>query len=163
MPQNNDELYHYGVLGMKWGVKRATKKFNSAKSSGDKEKASKALSSLNKHKSKITKKLKYLNDENADLQKQKFKIDIKYQPKIAELDRKIAKYESKSYNAWTERGQMKNAEKATKLTVKVNKLKANSAKVKAAINKNEALTRAFSQTLSDVDSILVANGKKYLK
>jgi hypothetical protein len=60
-----DELEHYGVLGMKWGVHRATKKYSTATTKAERKKASDKLSThmekaskkLNKYDRKTTKKL----------------------------------------------------------------------------------------------------------
>lgn len=38
--QNTDELYHYGVLGMKWGIHRARKALGSSSAIADKKKKS---------------------------------------------------------------------------------------------------------------------------
>ena len=54
---NNNELYHYGVLGMRWGVRRS--KLNSSPSS---RKQSKQTIDPSYKKAHTKKKLKYMSD-----------------------------------------------------------------------------------------------------
>lgn len=51
---DSNEIKHYGVLGMKWGVHRASKKYNKATT---KEGRTKASNELKKHMSNASKKL----------------------------------------------------------------------------------------------------------
>lgn len=174
---NEEELYHYGVLGMRWGVRRASRNLSKANSSGDKEKRQKALDSLNKHQMKINKKLAKLDKRGVKLENKRTNALTKGEPKAAKLERKAskyrlkaAKYDIKAANAWTERGQVKNKLKAEKfarkeelLNAKASQLKSKSQLIEAKINKNEELKRIFNQGLSTVNEELVKNAKKHVK
>lgn len=162
--EENNELKHYGVLGMKWGVRRATNRFNRAVSKGDSEKAAKALNSLNKHKGKITKKLTKLDKEGERLEKQRFNVITKSDVKAAKLQTEINRLNKKAGGIFTsENRAMKLTMKANKLNARMNEIKAYSNEVKAKVEQNKAMKETFSRTLSDVDSILIANGKKYIR
>lgn len=77
MNQNN-ELTHYSVVGMKWGVRRGTRNLKNATS---KEKADKAIKSLDKNRAKASAKLSKLQKKEPKLQKEATKavekMDIK--------------------------------------------------------------------------------------
>ena len=65
--RKNDELKHYGVLGMKWGVHRATKQYSAATTKAER---TKAADKLNTHMGKASKKLnKYYTKTNKKLDK----------------------------------------------------------------------------------------------
>ena len=63
--QNTDELYHYGIPGMRWGSRRAQKILGSSDASVDKKK--KAVQSLQKHQIKINKQISKLNKKDEQL------------------------------------------------------------------------------------------------
>ena len=63
----NDELTHYSVVGMKWGVRRGTHNLKNATS---KEKADKAIKSLDKNRAKASAKLSKLQNKEPKLQKE---------------------------------------------------------------------------------------------
>lgn len=56
--ENQNELMHYGVLGMKWGVKRGTRQLSKATTPKQKQKS---VATLEKHKGKAIKKLERAN------------------------------------------------------------------------------------------------------
>lgn len=55
----DEELYHYGVLGMKWGVRRAARALSKATT---KEEKAKAAARLDKHVEKAGKKLSKIDN-----------------------------------------------------------------------------------------------------
>lgn len=157
---NKDELTHYGVLGMRWGVRRATKRLSKATTS---EQRDKAVASLNKHRAKATKKVEKLAAKHPKLEKAYDKAVTKIDPKIAKLETKKAKLRRRAGSIFTsERQAEKLLIKRNTLDMKIEGLKARSHEAKAAIAKNDHMTSLFKQGIADIDSALASAGKKYV-
>lgn len=103
-PSNQGELYHYGVIGMKWGVHKA-RKFSA---SGDTERHKAVLAKID---AKATRKLQ--------------KINARYEKRQARADRKFDRAERKSNSFLaSERSARKAFRKASKEQFKANKIAA---------------------------------------
>ena len=155
---NNEELKHYGVMGTRWGVHRASRALSSATSAKQRDKA---ISALNKHRAKSVNKISQLRKLHTSLQNKRDSQIKGNDIKAAKLAPKAASYEKKQYGRFT---SQKKAEKYTykagKLKAKSDAIKAKSEKTKAAIAKNEKMQEAFRKGINSIDSAIVANGKR---
>lgn len=158
MEQN--ELQHYGVKGMKWGIHRAQKRLSKATTDADRDKA---VASLNKHRTKASKKVAKLEKKHVGLEKAYDKAITKTDVKVAKLEQKKSKLERKATGLFTsDKKAAKLLGKAAVKDLKINKLKAESDRAKAEIAKNEHMQAAFKKGISDIDATLLASGRRYI-
>lgn len=159
--ENNNELLHYGVKGMRWGVRRATKALSKATTS---EQRDKAVNSLNKHRERATRKIEKLDKARPKLERRVEKALTKHDVQAAKYSKRALKYERKSNGIFrSEEGRDYYRAEANKMQYKANKLMTKSNEAKAALAKNETMTKAFRQGINDIDDALVKYGKDYLK
>jgi hypothetical protein len=164
---NNNELYHYGVLGMKWGVHKNGASYTYAKASIKKDK-------LNKRATKLQ------NKADKAAYKEATGIKAKYQKKQAKADKAAYKAEKKQYSLFaTNNSYQKAAAKAEKLQFKANKYKyraekqaakstAANAKALKAAKKYDKFTKKMNKVFTEdlmksVDSTAISNAKAYIK
>ncbi len=160
--KQNDELYHYGVKGMRWGIRRAMKELHESNQTGRKGGHNHAVAVLSTHRDKINKKLTSLDKKSEKLEAKRYKQATKIEPKIAKLERKSSKALEKSYKTRSVEKAEKYRQKSSALNYKVSKLKESVAKTKAKIEKNERLKQTFKKGLNEINRELVTNGQDFL-
>ena len=155
------ELKHYGVLGMKWGVRRARRQLSKATTSEGRQRA---ISKLQSHKAKATRKIQKLEKKHEKLKTKVDKAIEKQDVKAAKLGAKAAKLRRKQHGFFTSQEKAEKLDfKATKLEARAKELEAMSKKAKAKIAANENLTNTFKSGVNDIDQALVSAGKKYIE
>ncbi len=159
---DNDELYHYGVKGMRWGVRRAKKELHEANREGRKGGHNHAVAVLSTHRDKINKKLSKLDKKSEKLETKRYKQATDSATKIAKLERKAAKLRKKAGKAFYTSTSNKRLHKAAKLDYKISKLKEAAAKTQAKIEKNERLKDAFKKGLDEINDELITKGQDFL-
>lgn len=136
----SDELMHYGVLGMKWGVRRARTAMSNAST---KEEKKQATAKLQGHYAKASKKLDKLNT----------KVE-KAQRKARKASYKVDKVTSKPLS--TRRTEGRAMVKARKKSLKAAK------KVAKARKWYEQMDKTFKNTGVSMTAQQQALGKSYL-
>lgn len=164
MEQRNDELMHYGVPGMRWGVKRAKKAYAKAYERGDKEKMAKLDSKMKSNSVKASRQITKLQKKLPKLQKDVDYSVRKLDAKAASLAIDAAKMRSKAYGRLqTQNMAQKRMLEANKLQAKSDALKARSEEAKAKLEANKTAQELFKKGISEMNKLQVDKGKTLLK
>lgn len=162
--ERNDELMHYGVPGMRWGVKRAKKAYAKAYERGDKEKMAKLDSKMRSNSTKASRQITKLQSKNPKLQQKVNDSIRKTDIKAAKLARKATKLENKAYGRLVSyETSQKRLYKANRLKAKSNELKARSNDAKAKLEANKTTQELFKKGISEMNKLQVDKGKTLLK
>lgn len=159
---SEDELKHYGVKGMRWGVRRAVKELHKSNKDGNKGGHNHAVAMLFTHRDKINKKMSKLNKKSESLESKRYRDATKNAPKIADLERRSAKARLKAGRARTDSKSEKYLHKSARLDYKASKLKAYATKIKTQIEKNEHLKDMYKKGLDEINQELITKGQDFL-
>ena len=155
---SDEELKHYGVLGMKWGTHRARSLLNYTSDNKQKmaNKHAQGRALLNEHYNKTTDKISKLSRKLNKVSEKYDRIEQKYAMKEAKLRAKSNKYERKANNLRAKifgnpESNSKKIAKAYNLTLKADKIQAKRAKAKARVDRLLAKRNRFERGLNEIN------------
>lgn len=145
---NNSELYHHGIKGQRWGIRRFQNEDGSLTPEGEARRA--------KYEKKIGK-------AERKIERLQPKLDRQLQTnvvKATKLQNQAAKLRAKEHNLFTTKKKAENLEfKAKKKEARAEKLLVKANKYQSQINKLNARIRKYDRKISKIDPTHVANGK----
>lgn len=156
-PAESEELQHYGVKGMRWGVRRATRKLTKAKNQQDRDKATETLK---KHREKGVKEIEKLKKKQPKLEERANDTARAYDSKAANYKRQASVKKRNAYGMFGV--NEKKLAKAAKLEAKAEEFATRSENAKAKVAKNKMMIEAFEKEVKNIDTALAAKGRKAL-
>ena len=160
----NNELQHYGVKGMRWGVRRAKKSYAKATATGNKDKIEKLDAKMAKHKTKATNKVKKLEKAQPQLEKNVQRHKQKTDIKAAKMQAEAARLRRKAIRPLVpEKMAQQYLNDALIKQAKADDLKARSEKAKMLLEANVDAQRIFNTGISEINKLTVDKGKQYIK
>lgn len=160
----NNELQHYGVKGMRWGVRRAKKSYAKATATGNKDKIEKLDAKMAKHKTKATNTIKKLEKAQPQLEKNVQRHKQKTDIKAAKISAEAARLRRKANRPLVsdKRAQSYLTDAMLK-QAKADDLKARSDKAKMLLEANADMQRTFNKGINEINKLTVDKGKQYIK
>lgn len=160
----NDELMHYGVAGMKLGVRRAKKVYANAYSKGDTEKLSKLDSKMQRNSAKAQRKVNKLKSKYPQLKSDVDRHIRKTDVKAAALEREATRQRAKAYGRFqTQKRSERALYEASKLPARSEELKARSERAKTKLEANKKAQALFEQGIGEMSVLRADKGRKFLE
>lgn len=164
-----DEVQHYGVKGMKWGVIhntkkviKAAKKYNANKNADTLYTLGKAVYKTNKTKAKIVKASNKNSKRLTKYATKKASLNKKYGNRVSKYTIQSAKYTNKAYRTSNQRKYNKYMAKKNKADYKLNKIKSKTVKTDSKYDTASFLDKTYNMYLSEINQTYAKVGEKLI-